>query len=86
MLQVGYELLPVNWYLRVVVAVKPPGSVAVMVATVKCGNTSRGVRQISSLTDLCRKKSLRTVINITLPTTFRNVPLDCGSCARHVAR
>ena len=29
---------------------------------------------------------VRTVINITLPTTFRNGPLDCGSCARHVAR
>ena len=29
---------------------------------------------------------LRTVINITLPTTFRTVPLAGGSCARRVAR
>ena len=31
-------------------------------------------------------KALRTVIDTALPTTFRSVPLLCGSCARQVAR
>ena len=65
----------------------PPASVRTMTKTtlaVRPGARNRAGRAARDAVG--ESLSLRTVIDITLPTTFRTVPLACGSCGRHVAR